>query len=506
MLPAIPRLSLQGLTKSYEGIHALADVSFDILPGEIHALVGENGAGKSTLVKIVTGLVEPDSGHILLDGEPVQFWSPMQARAAGITAVYQDPKLFPHLDVAENIFMGIYPVNRLRVLDRRRMYGEAHRLLDELGVGLDTKALVAGLSVAELQFVGIARAISSNVKLLILDEPTAAITPTEAERLFEIMRTLKRRGTSVVFISHRLEELAGLADRITVLRDGHHVRTMAAERIDEAALVRLMVGRDLSSLFARDRDSARVGEEALRVEHLTLSGEFQDVSFSVSTGEVVTMAGLVGAGRTEIARTIFGITPPTSGRVFVKGREVRIESNRQMLGQGVAYLPEDRDGQGLVTQFSITRNIVMPILGRLARFGFIIQPRRERAVAQGYAERLQVKMSSVDQLVSALSGGNRQKVVLAKWLATNPSVLILDEPTHGVDVGTKAQVHHIVDDLARQGIAILQISSDLPEVLATSDRILVITEGRLVAEFNGAEATEEKVMLAATGAAEGTAA
>jgi rhamnose transport system ATP-binding protein len=267
-----------------------------------------------------------------------------------------------------------------------------------------------------------------------------------------------------------------------------------------------MVGRDLSSLFARDRDSARVGEEALRVEHLTLSGEFQDVSFSVSTGEVVTMAGLVGAGRTEIARTIFGITPPTSGRVFVKGREVRIESNRQMLGQGVAYLPEDRDGQGLVTQFSITRNIVMPILGRLARFGFIIQPRRERAVAQGYAERLQVKMSSVDQLVSALSGGNRQKVVLAKWLATNPSVLILDEPTHGVDVGTKAQVHHIVDDLARQGIAILQISSDLPEVLATSDRILVITEGRLVAEFNGAEATEEKVMLAATGAAEGTAA
>jgi rhamnose transport system ATP-binding protein len=500
-----PRLSVRGLGKSYEGIHALADVSFDIAPGEIHALVGENGAGKSTLVKIVTGLVEPDSGEVFLDGTAVRFGTPMAARAAGITAVYQDPKVFPHLDVAENIFMGIYPKTRLGTVDRRRTYAEAERLLRELGVELDTTAIVAGLSVAEIQFVEIARAISEEVKLLILDEPTAALTPSEADRLFEVMRQLRDRGTSIIFISHRIEELNGLVDSVTVLRDGRHVRTLPESETDQAGIVRMMVGRELSTLFARGDGGGGPGEERLRVEHLSLAGEFSDISFSVCAGEVVTMAGLVGAGRSEIAQAIFGITPPTSGKVIVNGREIHVEGNRQMLDLGVAYLPEDRDGMGLVTSFSIARNIVLPIMGRLSRLGFI-QGRNERAEAKRYADELQVKMSDVDQLVSALSGGNRQKVVLAKWLATNPSVLILDEPTHGIDVGTKAQVHQLIHGLASRGIAILQISSDLPEVVATSDRVLVIAEGRLAAEFARADVTQEKVMMAATGASEGAAA
>jgi rhamnose transport system ATP-binding protein len=492
-----PRLALRGVSKSYEGIHALADVSFDVAPGKIHALVGENGAGKSTLVKIVTGLVAADSGQVLLDGTPVRFHSPMEARKSGISAVYQDPQLFPHLDVAENIFMETFPLNRYRTIDRRTMYAEAGRLLSNLGVNLNPRALVAGLSVADMQFVGIARALSSEVRLMFLDEPTASITPNEAHRLFEIMRRLRDQGASLVFISHRLEELSGFVDTVTVLRDGRHVETLPASQADHAGIVRLMVGRPFASLYARSDKQNTAGEEKLRVEDLGVAGKFSHVSFSVHAGEVVTMAGLVGAGRTEIALAIFGVTPPTSGRVYVNGQEVRVTGNRKMLKAGVAYLPEDRDTVALITRSTIARNIALPILDRLARLG-IVRRALERETAQRYAGELQIKMSSVDQVVSALSGGNRQKVALAKWLATNPSVLILDEPTHGIDVATKAQVHELVAELAAQGLAILQISSDLPEVLATSDRILVVSHGRLTAEFSRSEATEEKIMLAAT--------
>jgi rhamnose transport system ATP-binding protein len=501
----VARLAIRGISKRYGGIHALEDVSFDVAPGEIHALVGENGAGKSTLVKVITGLVEPDAGRLLLNDVPASFRSPMAARAAGITAVYQDMKLFPQLDVAENIFTEIYPVRRTGLIDRTAMYREARRLLAVLGVDLDPRTRISRLSVAERQVVGMARAIASEVQLLILDEPTASITPMEADRLFEVVRRLRDQGASILFISHRIEELHGFVDTVTVLRDGRHVATVPEESVDQAAIVRMMVNRSLQSLYARSATSHQVGDERLRVEDLSLKGKFDHVSFGVRAGEVVTMAGLVGAGRTEIALAIFGITPPTGGRVIVNGREVRASNCGQMLDAGVAYVPEDRDGLGLIVQQTIERNIVLAILDRLTRFG-LLQAARERRLAQQSADALAIKMSGLDQLVGALSGGNRQKVVLAKWLAVGPSVLILDEPTHGIDVGTKAQVHRIIEDLAASGLAILQISSDLPEVLATSDRILVIREGRLSAEFGRDEATEENVMLAATGATQAAAA
>ena len=441
--------------------------------------------------------MEPDAGEIQLDGETVRFATPMEARDAGVSAVYQDPKLFPHLDVAENIFMGIFPRTPAGVIDRRGMYAETERLLEELDVDLNPTALVAGLSVAELQFVGIARALTKQLSLLILDEPTAALTPTEADRLFAIVRTLRERGTSVIFISHRLEELPGFVDSVTVLRDGRHVETAGIEQMDRSRIVRLMVGRSLETLYRRADDGVELGDELLRVEGLTLPGAFRDISFSVRAGEVVTLAGLVGAGRTEIAQAIFGIAPAESGRIWVEGTEVKAENARQMLSLGVAYLPEDRDGQGLVTQFSIEQNITLPIMRRLSRFSFVSR-RAERKVATDITTELDVRMSSVDQAVNALSGGNRQKVVIGKWLAAKPRVLILDEPTHGIDVGTKAQVHELIAGLARGGLAILAISSDLPEVLAISSRILVINEGLLVDEFSGPVATQEQVITAAT--------
>jgi rhamnose transport system ATP-binding protein len=496
----VARLSLVGISKSFGGIEAVRDVAFDVAPGTIHALVGENGAGKSTLVKIITGLQPADAGEIRLDGVPVRFRTPMEARSAGIVAVYQDPKLFPHLDVAENIFMGIHPLSRLGVVDRRKMYQRACDLLRTLDVELDPYALVAGLSLGEVQFVEFARAMAEGAeRLLILDEPTAALTPDETARLFRVVRRLRDRGAAVIFISHRLEELAGLVDFVTVLRDGRHVATAPAATLDRAAVVRLMVGRSLDQLYPeRPGDARRTpGAELLRVEGLGQEGVFDDISFGLSAGEIVGLAGLVGAGRSEIAQAIFGVTPPTAGRVIVDGRVVAVRDPRQMLGLGVAYLPEDRDGEGLITTLSIVKNLVLPIVDRLAWHG-VLRPGREQAETRRFADRLQIKAASLEQAVSALSGGNRQKVVLGKWLAMGPRVLILDEPTHGIDVGTKAQVHQIIERLAADGIAILMISSDLPEVLRMSDRILVIADSRLTGEFGRDEATQEVVMTAAT--------
>jgi rhamnose transport system ATP-binding protein len=475
---------------------ALEDVSFDILRGHVHALVGENGAGKSTLVKIITGIVEADRGEIFIGAKSVRFRTPIEARAAGIAAVYQDPKLFAHLDVAENMFMGAYPTTAAGIVDRKTMYERTAAGLRQLGSDLDPRSLIAGLSVAELQFVEIARALLADLQLLILDEPTSALTPAESERLFKIIRNLRNEGKSVLLITHRLEEVEAIADDITVLRDGRHVATRPAAQISRAALVQMMVGRPIETLFAR-RKSEGTEKEILRVEKLSLAGQFMDVSFSLRAGEIVGMAGLVGAGRSEIAQSIFGIRPPTAGRVYLNSRRVVPRDPSQMLKLGLAYLPEDRDGQGLILPESIVDNVALPIIGRLAHMG-VLNHASERQIATEAAASYDVKATNIDQAVSSLSGGNRQKVAFAKWLATNPTALILDEPTHGIDIGSKAQVHRIITQLADSGMGVLLISSDLPELLAISDRIIVIAEGRLVAELTREEATQEKVMMAAT--------
>ena len=489
-------LSVVAVEKAYGPIRVLSDVSFGIRRGSVHALIGENGAGKSTLVKIITGVIEADAGEVRLNGRAVRFAAPTEARAAGVAAVYQDPKLFPHLDIAENIFMGAFPKGPLGAIDRGEMLRRAGATLRQLGVELDLRGLVAGLSMAELQFVEIARALSSELQVLILDEPTSALTPAESGRLFEIVARLKSQGKSIIFISHRLEEVEAISDEVTVLRDGRHVATRRTKELDRPALVRMMVGRAIEAMSAR-REAAQVGREALRVEGLGLQGAFADVSFTLRAGEIVGMAGLVGAGRSEIAQALVGMTPPTAGRVTLSGKPISPTSPGQMLRAGLAYLPEDRDGQGLITAETVVDNVTLPVIGKLAHLG-LMDRARGRRLAEDAVRTYQIKTSGLDQIVSALSGGNRQKVAFAKWLATTPSVLILDEPTHGVDVGSKAQIHNIIAELADKGLAVIVISSDLPEVLAISDRILVVADGRLVAEFSRSEATQEAIMAAAT--------
>lgn len=496
----VPRLRVAGVTKHFEAVRALTDVTFDFAPGQIHALVGENGAGKSTLVGVITGLLEPDAGHIELNGEPVRFRNPLQARAAGVAAVYQDPNLFPHLSIAENIVTGVYPT-RGPVLDREAMRTIASRKLRDLGFDLDVDSLVAGLSVAETQFVEIARAVEPGLQLLILDEPTSALTPSEAEKLYTVVTRLRDAGTTVVWISHRMEEIHRLADTITVLRDGSHVLTSPADEMDDASMIRAMVGR--SVVLQRVDRTTPLGPVRLAVEHLSLPGVFDDVSFDVAEGEIVGVAGLVGSGRSEIAQAIFGMSPSVRGTVRVDGKPVHPRGPGSMAGRGVVYLPEDRDAEGVIASMSITANVALPSTRRLSTWGFM-RSRRERDLAVDQREALSIK-GAVQDPVSSLSGGNRQKVALARWLATDPRVLLLDEPTHGIDVGTKAQVHDLMRNLAREHrMAILMISSDLPEVLAVSDRVLVVARGRISAEIPIGDATQERILAAATGTELGT--
>ncbi len=490
----VPRLSIRGISKSFEAIHALRDVSFDLAPGEIHALVGENGAGKSTLVGVITGLLQPDRGQVLLNGAEVDFHNPLAARAKGVAAVFQDPNLFPHLSIAENIVTGAYP-RKGPLLDRAGMRRVARTKLEQLGFDLDPDRLVAELTVAEAQFVEIARAVEPGLQLLILDEPTSALTPSEAGRLYTMVETLKAAGTTIVWISHRMEEIRRLADTITVLRDGQHVVTAPAAELDDDAMIRAMVGRAV--VLQRVPRTEDVGPVRLKVRDLNLAGTFADIDFDVAEGEIVAIAGLVGSGRSEIQQAIFGLSPQVTGTIEVDGKAVRPDSPAAMARRGVVYLPEDRDAEGVISSMSIKANVALPSIRKLATAGFMA-PRKERALATEQREALSIK-GEIEALVSSLSGGNRQKVALARWLATNPRVLLLDEPTHGIDVGTKVQVHDIMRRLARnERMAILMVSSDLPEVLAVSDRVLVIRRGRLAATLDTATATQETIMAAAT--------
>jgi rhamnose transport system ATP-binding protein len=492
----VPLVELRGVSKSYGGVHAVADVSFAIHAGTVHALVGENGAGKSTLVKILTGVVHPDEGELLIDGEPHRVGDPQTAHKLGIVAMFQEPTVFPDLTVAENVFAGRHRTTPLRTVAWGAMRSEASRILQDLGADFPPDAPVRGLGVADRQLLEIGKALSSSARLLIMDEPTAALSPHEVENLFGTVRRLRERGVAIVFISHRLEEVTAIADTVTVLRDGRHVATTPAADVSHGEIVRLMVGRSLDALFPKEE--AEIGDVVLRAERLRRRGVFSDVSFELRRGEIVGLAGFVGSGRTEVARSIFGIDRLDSGRLWISERRFRPRSPRAALRRGLAYLPEDRLQQGLVQPMSISANTSMAVLPRLTPAG-VLQPWRERRLARRFMEQLRIRATSPAQTVRSLSGGNQQKVVLSKWLAAEPRILILDEPTHGVDVGTKADVHRAISQLAAQGLTILMISSELPEILGMSDRVLVMREGRLVAELSRAEATQERIIEAASG-------
>ena len=495
-------LELNSATKSFGAVAALTDGTIEIRSGEIHALVGENGAGKSTLVKILAGVYQPDSGHFTVDGENVSFRSPADSKAAGISVIYQEPTLFPDLTVAENIFIGRQPRGRLGLIDRATMRAEARELFTRLGVPVDPDRVAEGLSIADQQIIEIAKAISLDARILVMDEPTAALSGVEVDRLFAVARSLRDRGTGILFISHRFDEVFDLCDRITVMRDGAFIATHDTPDITVDGLVREMVGRDIATLFPKQ--DAAIGEAVLSVSNLTRAGVFTDISFDVRAGEIVALAGLVGAGRTEVARAVFGIDRYDTGTVLLSGKPIRAYSPQSAIDAGMGFVPEDRRKQGLVMDLSVARNVTLTLRRTLARFG-LINAKDERRVAEEWSARLQVKTGSQDLSVATLSGGNQQKVVIAKWLATAPRLLIVDEPTRGIDVGTKAEVHRLISELAVQGIAVLMISSELPEVLGMADTILVMHEGRISARLSRDEATAEAVLHAASASPENAA-
>jgi rhamnose transport system ATP-binding protein len=491
-----PLLELRDVHKSFAAVHALRGVSLELRAGEVHGLAGENGAGKSTVVRVIGGEHRPDAGVVLVDGEPVEFAGPRDARRHGIAVIHQEPTQFPDLTVAENVFMGRQPLRSFRRVDRATMNRRAAELFDSLGVPIDPGRVTRGLSIADQQIIEIGKALSAEARIIVMDEPTAALSTVEVERLFGVAARLAGSGAALLFISHRLEEMYEICARVTVLRDGALVTTAPMSSLDRDELVRSMVGRSVERLYPSR--SAEPGAEALVVAGLTRSGVFADVSFSVRRGEVVGLAGLVGSGRSEVARAIFGVDPVDAGSVLVDGRPLRLGDPRAAIRAGVAMVPEDRREQGLVLDLSIERNATLPRLGAVSRWG-LVSRRRERTTATTWADRLGVKRRALTDPVATLSGGNQQKVVLGKWLATEPAVLIVDEPTRGIDIGAKVEVHHLLSDLAASGIAVLMISSELPEVLGMADRILVMHEGRLTAELSKEEATEEKVLRAATG-------
>src|ERR671921_1433980 len=494
-----PLLQLVGVTKRFGGVVAVRDVDFELRPGEVHALVGENGAGKSTLMKIADGLYAPDEGRLEVGGEAATFSSPRDAEAAGIAMIPQELDLFPELSVAENLFVGRKrPRTRWGGLDWETMRGEARKRLQSLGVSLDAASAVKRLSAAEQQIVAIARALVGEARAVIMDEPTSSLTERETRQLFGIIEDLTAEGVGVVYISHRLEEIFEISDRITVLRDGQHIKTAPASELDAEELVRLMVGRPLNELFTRSQSSP--GETVLEVRGLTRDGEFEDVDLTLRRGEILGLAGLVGAGRTELAQSIFGIRHPDSGGIFVDGKEARIHAPQTAMERGIFYVPEERRSQGLILPFSIKNNITLSILDRISRLGFV--SRSERQTADRFARELSIRGANISDPASRLSGGNQQKVVLAKSLAREPRILLLDEPTRGIDVGAKSEIYRLIDDLAKEGKAILLISSELEEVLSMSDRIVVMREGRITGEFERGEATQEDVMTAATGGTE----
>jgi len=492
-------LAVSHVSRSFSGIRALADASLDVRAGEIHALVGENGAGKSTLVRILTGALEPDGGTVEFDGHRVTTYAPLEARRLGLVAIHQHPALFPDLSVAENLAIGVEtlrPWSRVDWPARRR---RAQALLDLVGARIDVDREAASLSLPEQQLVEIARALGANARLLILDEPTASLTPQEVDRLFALLGDLRRKGSGLIYISHRLDELPRLADRVTVLRDGCTVGTYEMADVPEAHLIRLMVGREVEAVFPKRE--VVVGAPVLELTGLSSeTAGIHDVTLTVRRGEIVGLAGLVGAGRTELARVIFGLEPASGGEIRLNGEPVSPGSPEQAIALGIAYLPEDRRRHGVILDLPVDENLTLAALGVVSRHG-LLDRAKEGAIADGLVRTLGVKTASLATLVRHLSGGNQQKVALGRWLVRTPSLLILDEPTQGVDVGAKAEIHRLIGELAARGMGVLMISSELPEVLGMSDRIAVMRGGRLAATFTRESASAERVMAAAFGTA-----
>jgi len=488
-------LEASSITKSFAGVRALKGVSFDLRAGEVHALVGENGAGKSTLIKIITGAETPDLGTVVVAGRAVRHMDPGRSRALGIAAIYQQPSLFPDLTVAENIAMALETGSPWRRLDWKVRRRRAAELLGRIGAAIDPNRLVETLSMPEQQIVEIAKAIGADAKIVIMDEPTASLTAREVESLFRVIALLGSHGVGIIYISHRLEEVFAIADRITVLRDGETVATRPRSEVDRAELIRMMVGRELAAVFPKRE--VPLGDVALDVRHVSNRATgVDDVSLSVRRGEILGLAGLVGSGRTQLAETLFGLTPADSGEILVHGTPLRITSPQDAIGAGIGYVPEDRRQHGVVLEMSVASNASLASLQAVSRRG-LIDRTREHASAERYVDQFRIKTPSVSVDVGTLSGGNQQKVALARWLSTNPSILILDEPTQGVDVGSKAEIHGLMQTLVEQGLAIVMISSELPEILGMSDRIAVMRAGTIRGVLDRANATPSTILALA---------
>lgn len=487
-------LELKGITKIFPGVKALDNVHFQLRPGEIHALMGENGAGKSTFIKIITGVHSPDEGEIYLHSQKVEIASPNEAQEMGIAAIYQHVTNYPDLSLTENIFMGHEKIEKwTRRILWKDMHVEAKRLLRELGSNIDPKTQMGALSVAEQQIVEIAKALSTNAKIIIMDEPTAALTMRECEQLYKITEQLRAKGAAIILISHRFEDMYRLASRVTVFRDGKYMGSWGVNEISNTDLIVAMVGRKVEQLFPKHETN--IQEELLRVEGLGKTGYFADISFTLHKGEILGLTGLVGAGRTEVCQALFGILPYDKGKIHLEGKEVHIKNPNSAMKLGIGYLPEDRQQQGLVLQWSIGKNITIPVIKKFSFKGWLNE-KKEAEVAKSLAEKVNVKATSIFDLVSSLSGGNQQKVVVAKLLTTDLKIIILDEPTKGVDVGAKSAIFEIINELAAQGYGVLMVSSEMPEVMGMSDRIAVMRYGRVANIFSNKNLTQEQILKA----------
>ena len=492
-----PILELRKIVKEFPGVKALSGVDLDIRPGEVHSLVGENGAGKSTLIKVLTGYHQRNDGEMYVDGKLVNFTHPHQAIEAGIACIYQELSIVPQIDVAKNLFLGNWPTKGV-FLDRETQYKKAEEILGRIQLDVSPKTLAGDLSIAQQQMVEIGRALTRNARVIIMDEPTSSLTDREADLLLDLIRQLREEGTSIIYISHKLDEVLSISDRITVLCDGHNVTTVENKGVTRHQLIEYMLGRTLDNMY--NKQTAPIGEAILRVEGLTRKGVFEDVSFEACRGEVLGFFGLVGAGRSEIMRAIFGVDKIDSGRIYIKGVETKINNPVQATAQGLALVPEDRKKEGLALERSILDNMTLVKLPQISRCGFIDKV-RQKNLGKQFAENIRVKTPSLSQLAGNLSGGNQQKVVIAKWLMQQPEILILDEPTRGIDVGSKAEIYSLIYELAQRGVAVIVVSSEMQEIMGISDRIITVYEGKITAQFKAQEATDQEILAAALGGA-----